>query len=244
MQNKYEKLFEPVKIGNITLKNRFVMAPMGPQGLGDSVGGFNQRGIDYYVERAKGGTGLIITGVCFVDNEAEHHSMPSTPCPTINPVHFTRTAREMTERIHAYDAKVFLQLSAGFGRVAPPVDPDLKPVSASEIMNRWVDIPCRALTKEEIHRIVKRFGEGAAIAKNAGFDGIQIHAVHEGYLLDQFAISFFNNRTDEYGGSLENRLRFAREIVEEIKKTCGDDFTVTLRYSPKSFIKNLAIPKA
>ncbi|NNJ32577.1 oxidoreductase [Lacrimispora defluvii] len=238
MQNKYEKLFEPVKIGNVTLKNRFVMAPMGPQGLGDSVGGFNQRGIDYYVERAKGGTGLIITGVCFVDNEAEHHSMPSTPCPTINPVHFTRTAREMTERIHAYDSKVFLQLSAGFGRVAPPVDPDLKPVSASEIMNRWVDIPCRALTKEEIHRIVKRFGEGAAIAKNAGFDGIQIHAVHEGYLLDQFAISFFNNRTDEYGGSLENRLRFAREIVEEIKKTCGDDFTVTLRYSPKSFIKD------
>ena len=174
MQNKYEKLFEPVKIGNVTLKNRFVMAPMGPQGLGDSVGGFNQRGIDYYVERAKGGTGLIITGVCFVDNEAEHHSMPSTPCPTINPVHFTRTAREMTERIHAYDAKVFLQLSAGFGRVAPPVDLEIKPVSASEIMNRWVDIPCRALTKEEIHRIVKRFGEGAAIAKNAGFDGIHL----------------------------------------------------------------------
>ncbi|MBC3888861.1 NAD(P)-binding protein [Acetobacterium paludosum] len=238
MSYKYQKLFEPMQIGNVTIKNRFAMAPMGPIGLGDAVGGFNQRGIDYYVERAKGGTGLIITGVCFVDNEVEPHEMPSTPSPTVNPVHFTRTAREMTERIHAYDAKVFLQLSAGFGRVAPPVNPDVQPVSASAIMNRWADIPCRALTKEEIRHIVKKFGEGAATAKNAGFDGIQIHAVHEGYLLDQFAISFFNNRTDEYGGSLENRLRFAREVLDEIKKTCGKDFVVTLRYSPKSFIKD------
>lgn len=238
MSSKYQKLFEPMQIGNVTIKNRFAMAPMGPIGLGDSVGGFNQRGIDYYVERAKGGTGLIITGVCFVDNEVEPHEMPSTPSPTVNPVHFTRTAREMTERIHAYDAKVFLQLSAGFGRVSPPVNPDVQPVSASPIMNRWADIPCRSLTKEEIRHIVKKFGEGAATAKNAGFDGIQIHAVHEGYLLDQFAISFFNNRTDEYGGSLENRLRFAREVLHEIKKTCGQDFVVTLRYSPKSFIKD------
>ena len=94
------------------------------------------------------------------------------------------------------------------------------------------------MTKEEIHTIVKKFGEGAFNAKRAGFDGVQIHAVHEGYLIDQFAISFFNHRTDEYGGSLENRLRFAREIVEEIKSRCGKDFPVTLRFSPKSFIKD------
>lgn len=238
MSYKYQKLFEPLSIGNVMIENRFAMAPMGPQGLGDAVGGFNQRGIDYYVERAKGGTGLIITGVCFVDNEVEPHSMPSTPCSTENPVHFTRTAREMTERIHAYNSKVFLQLSAGFGRVAPPLNPNVPPVSASAIMNRWADVPCRSMTKEEIHAIVKKFGEGAATAQNAGFDGIQIHAVHEGYLLDQFAISFFNNRMDEYGGNLENRLRFAREVVEEIKRVCGKDFVVTLRYSPKSFIKD------
>ena len=83
-----------------------------------------------------------------------------------------------------------------------------------------------------------QFGKGAYNAKRAGFDGVQIHAVHEGYLIDQFAIAMFNQRTDEYGGSLENRLRFAREIVEEIKKTCGPDFPVTLRFSPKSFIKD------
>ena len=111
---KYENLFTPVMIGSLVLKNRFALAPMGPLGLADADGGFNQRGIDYYTERAKGGTGLIITGVTFVDNEVEEHGMPNCPCPTYNPVHFIRTAREMTERIHAYGAKAFLQMSGGF----------------------------------------------------------------------------------------------------------------------------------
>lgn len=118
----YANLFEKTCIGSCELKNRFAMAPMGPLGLGDAEGGFNQRGIDYYTERAKGGTGLIITGVTFVDNEVEEHAMPSCPCATYNPVHFVRTAREMTERIHAYGAKVFLQLSGGFGRVTIPTN--------------------------------------------------------------------------------------------------------------------------
>jgi len=239
MDKKYGVLFEKVSIGNCEIKNRFAMAPMGPLGLGDSEGGFNQRGIDYYVERAKGGTGLIITGVTFVDNKVEQHDMPNCPCSTHNPVHFIRTAREMTEKIHAYDAKVFLQLSAGFGRVTIPTNlGEHPPVAPSPIQHRWLDKTCRPLTKEEINEIVVQFGKGAYNAKRAGFDGVQIHAVHEGYLLDQFAISMFNNRTDEYGGSLENRLRFAREVLEEIKRTCGDDFPVTLRYSVKSFIKD------
>ena len=213
---------------------------MGPLGLADSEGGFNQRGIDYYTERAKGGTGLIITGVTFVDNEVEEHGMPNVPCPTHNPVQFVRTGREMTERIHAYNAKVFLQMSGGFGRVTIPTNlGEFPPVAPSAIQHRWLDKICRELTVDEIKSIVKKFGDGAFNAKRAGFDGIQIHAVHEGYLIDQFAISLFNHRTDEYGGSLENRLRFAREIVEEIRNRCGEDFPVTLRYSPKSFIKDL-----
>ncbi|MCJ7834381.1 FAD-dependent oxidoreductase [Cuneatibacter sp. NSJ-177] len=239
---KYAKLFTPVKIGNVTIKNRFAMAPMGPLGLADADGGFNQRGIDYYTERAKGGTGLIITGVTFVENEIEEHGMPNCPCSTHNPVHFVRTAREMTERIHAYNAKVFLQMSGGFGRVTIPTNlGEFPPVAPSPIQHRWLDKTCRALTTEEIRSIVKKFGEGAYNAKRAGFDGVQIHAVHEGYLIDQFAIALFNQRTDEYGGSLENRLRFAKEIVEEIKERCGKDFVVTLRYSPKSFIKELRV---
>ena len=236
---KYEKLFTPVKIGSLELKNRYAMAPMGPLGLSDSEGGWNQRGIDYYTERAKGGTGLIITGVTFSDCEVETQSMPNVPNSTYNPVHFVRTSREMTERVHAYGAKIFLQMSGGFGRVTIPTNlGEFPPVSASAIPHRWLDKICRPLEKEEIRSIVRSFGEGAYNAKRAGFDGVQIHAVHEGYLIDQFAISFFNHRDDEYGGSLENRLRFAREIVEEIKRRCGDDFPVTLRFSLKSMIKD------
>lgn len=216
------------------------MAPMGPLGLGDAQGGFNQRGIDYYTARARGGTGLIITGVTFVDNTIEEHGMPNCPNSTYNPVQFVRTAREMTERVHAYNARIFLQMSGGFGRVTIPTNlGEFPPVAPSPIQHRWLDKTCRALTVDEIHELVRDFGEGAYNAKRAGFDGVQIHAVHEGYLIDQFAISLFNQRTDEYGGSLENRLRFAREIVEEIKRRCGQDFPVMLRYSPKSFIKAL-----
>lgn len=166
--------------------------------------------------------------------------MPNCPNSTYNPVQFVRTSREMTERVHAYNAKIFLQMSGGFGRVTIPTNlGEFPPVAPSPIQHRWLDKICRELTVEEIHTLVRRFGEGAYNAKRAGFDGVQIHAVHEGYLIDQFAISLFNHRTDEYGGSLENRLRFAREIVEEIKSCCGQDFPVVLRYSPKSFIKAL-----
>ena len=235
---KYQKLFTPVKIGSVTIKNRFAMAPMGPLGLADAQGGFNQRGIDYYTERAKGGTGLIITGVTFSDCKVETQSMPNCPNSTYNPVHFIRTSREMTERVHAYGSKIFLMMSAGFGRVTIPTNlGEFPPVAPSAIPHRWLDKICRPLTAEEIRSIVKSFGDGAYNAKRGGFDGVEIHAVHEGYLLDQFAISMFNQRTDEYGGSLENRLRFAKEIVEEIKSRCGEDFPVALRFSVKSMIK-------
>lgn len=235
---KYKTLFEPVSIAGVQLPNRFAMCAMGPMGLGDKEGGFTQRGVDYYVERAKGGTGLIITGVTHAANNVEKHEYPSTPSATINPPHFIRTAREMTERIHAYGSSIFLQLSAGFGRVYAEMAEGELPVSASPVQNRWFDVACRPLSREEIFDIVRQCGEAAGIAKDAGFDGVQIHAVHEGYLLDQFAVSFFNQRDDEYGGSLENRLRFAREVCEEIKRVCGKSFPVTLRFSPKSFIKD------
>lgn len=242
MDPKYICLFDSVTIGKICLKNRFAMAPMGPLGLGDAEGGWNQRGIDYYTERAKGGIGLIITGVTFSDCTVETQSMPNCPNSTYDPVHFIRTSREMTERVHAYDAKIFLMMSGGFGRVTIPTNlGEFPPVAPSPIPHRWQDKICRELTVDEIRTIVKSFGDGAFNAKRAGFDGVMIHAVHEGYLIDQFAISLFNHRTDEYGGPLENRLRFAREVVETIKDRCGADFPVALRFSPKSFIKDLRV---
>lgn len=236
---KYKELFTPVQIGTLTIKNRFAMAPMGPLGLGDSEGGWNQRGIDYYTERAKGGTGLIITGVTFSDQKVEKQDAYVIPNSTYRPVHFVRTSKEMTERVHAYGSKIFLQMSGGFGRVTIPTNVgEIPPVAPSAIPHRWLDKICRAITKEEIRSIVKSFGDGAYNAMRGGFDGVQVHAVHEGYLLDQFAISMFNHREDEYGGSLENRLRFAREVVEEIKGRCGQDFPVILRFSLKSMIKD------
>lgn len=235
----HDILFTPIKIGNVEIKNRYTMAPMGPLGLSDSEGGWNQRGIDYYTARAKGGIGLVCTGVTFSDCEVEQQSMPNCPNSTYNPVHFVRTSREMTERVHAYGSKIFLMMSGGFGRVTIPTNlGEFPPVAPSAIPHRWLDKTCRPLTTDEIHSIVKSFGKGARNAQRAGFDGVEIHAVHEGYLIDQFAISMFNQRDDEYGGSLENRLRLAREIVEEIKSACGDDFPVALRFSLKSMIKD------
>jgi 2-enoate reductase len=239
MKEQYRNLFQPIKIGKLEIKNRFVMAPMGPGGLCDLDGTYNERGVEYYVERARGGTGLIMTGVTMVENDIEKCALPSMPCPTLNPLNFVKTGKLMTERIHAYGAKIFLQLSAGFGRVSIPSIVGNTAVAPSPIPHRWLDgVTCRELTVAEIKTYVKKFAESAVIAKKAGFDGVEIHAVHEGYLLDQFAISLFNNRTDEYGGSLENRLRFAIEIVQAIKEACGQDFPVSLRYSIKSFIKD------
>lgn len=239
MKENHKILFEPIKIGKLEIKNRFVMAPMGPGGLCDADGTYNERGVEYYVERAEGGAGLIMTGVTMVENEIEKCNLPSMPCPTLNPLNFVKTSKLMTERVHAYGTKIFLQLSAGFGRVSIPSIVGNTAVAPSPIPHRWLpNVTCRELTIDEIKTYIKKFAESAVIAKRAGYDGVEIHAVHEGYLLDQFAISFFNWRTDEYGGSLTNRLRFATEIVQAIKDSCGSDFPVSLRYSIKSFIKD------
>lgn len=236
---KYKKLFEPTKIGNIQLKNRFAMGPMGNIGYGDAFGAFNQRIVDYYVERAKNGVGLIITGICPVTEEIEGFERGAMPCPTASPIHFIWEGTQMNERIHAYGTKTLIQLTAGLGRSAIPglVKNYIAP---SENENRFDEtIIHRMMTKEEINKMTDAFVQSAVISQKAGFDGVEIHAVHEGYLLDQFAIAFYNHRKDEYGGDLENRLRFATDIVKGIKQACGKDFVVSLRYSIKSYMKGL-----
>lgn len=231
-------LFSPFSIGKCSIKNRYAMVAMGTGGMVNIDGTFNERGIEYYIERAKGGVGLIITGTMYVENEIEKVLPGVMPMPTLNPNRFIINSYEMNERIHAYDCKIFAQLTAGFGRVMTPHLLMTQPVSASEQESFWGEgLMCRELTISEIKEIVEKCAESALICKKAGYDGVEIHAVHEGYLLDQFAISKFNNRKDEYGGSLENRLRFACEIVQSIKEKCGSDYPVILRYSLKSFIK-------
>ncbi len=236
---KYEKLFEPITINKMTVKNRTSMAPMGPIGYADSFGGFNQRLQDYYVERAKNDVGLIITGICSVDTTIEGFPTLAIPCPTTDPLAFIHSTRGMNDRIHAYGSKILLQITGGLGRSALPgfIKNNIAP---SEQGNRFDPrITHREMTVDEIKLMIKQFITSAAIAQKSGFDGVEIHAVHEGYLLDQFAISIYNQRTDEYGGSLENRLRVATEIVKGIKHVCGPDFVVSLRYSLKSCMKGL-----
>jgi 2-enoate reductase len=233
-------LFEPINIGKLQIKNKISMAPMGAFGLVDEEGCYNQRAIDYYVERAKGGTGLIVTSITKVENELDKTVTGILPCTSINPARFGLTSSELTERVHAYGTKIFLQLTMGFGRSGVPwALLAAQPVSASDIPNYWdPNVTCRALTTKEVEWIVKKFGEAAALAKHAGFDGVEIHAVHEGYLLDQFTLSIFNRRTDKYGGDLKGRLTLPIEILQEIKKVNGKDFPVGLRYSVKSCIKD------
>lgn len=239
LKQQHKILFEPMKIGSLKLKNRYSMAPMGTLGCVDGDGAYNQRGVEYYVARARGGVGLIITGVQMVENELEQFPMPSLPCPTNHPTAYIRSAKEMTERVHTYGAKIFAQLTAGWGRSCiPGFTPEEKSIAPSDAPNRFdPSIQHRELTTDEVKYFIGKFVESAVIAQKAGFDGVEIHAVHEGYLLDQFTMEFFNQRTDQYGGSFENRYRFAVEIVKGIKAICGDDFPVSLRYSVKGNMK-------
>ncbi len=226
MNTAYPNLFSPFSIGSLELKNRIVMAPMGGAPADEA---------EYYIERARGGTGLIISGIRTVQGKLD------LPLHVIfdDPVEFLSMHVPMLEKVHAYGSKMFMQLTAGFGRVAAPMLPNMEFIGPSELPDVWNPaVKTRPLTVEEIRTYIKGFVKAAMLCKQAGLDGVEIHAVHEGYLLDQFAVAATNHRTDEYGGCLENRARFATDIVKSIKNVCGKDFPVTLRYSVRSYMKS------
>lgn len=233
----YPKLLQPINIGGVEIRNRIAMGAMGNFGLTNTDGSFNQRCVDYFIERARGGVGLIVTGVCKVESEIEW--LPPNLVPLI-----TQAAGppflELSEAVHALGSRIFVQLTGGFGRVASPaVLGGRQPVSASAIPNYWdPTVTCREMSTAEVERLVQAFGDAAEIVAEAGVDGVEIHAVHEGYLVDQFAISLFNRRTDKYGGDLRGRLTLPIEIVHEIKRRVGSHFPVSLRFSVKSHIKD------
>ena len=231
------RLFSPIQVGKIEIKNRIAMAPMGTLGMANPDGSLKPRAIDYYAERAKGGTGLIITGITKVERKLVN--MPKANIPFI----FWNDASsyaELAERVHHFGSKVFVQLTGGFGRVSIPQHMDGLPVSASAIPNVWdPSVICRALETGEVEEIVTAFGEAAEIVAMTGCDGVELHG-HEGYLLDQFATKIWNKREDKYGGpNLEDRLQFAIEIIREIKRRAGDDFPVCYRVGLRHMIKGL-----
>ena len=258
MDNKYEALFTPWKVGNVEIKNRIVMCPMG----GTSLFGwfeltgckFDKEAAKLFLERAQNNVGLIIPGIAPLRDTFWGKWLWQNP-------KMFKDLKEFMDEIHKTGAKLFIQLTAGMGRswaitelvgplhknkftralVKPVLDTSHELASPSAQPARWApDIECPEMTLHQIHEIIEAFAKTAKLCKEAGVDGVEVHAVHEGYLLDQFAIEFFNKRTDEYGGSFENRYRFAAEVVKAIKEACGDDFPVSLRYSVESKLKGFA----
>lgn len=235
----YEHLLSPFQVGNVTIKNRMAVAPLGSFKLmAGPKGEYNENAIEYLVERARGGFGLIVLGNVVGDMEVDKPNIVDGQIPpTYAPSTWKESAIRLTERIHVYGCKIFMQIGMGRGRMrasekAPSVLPKYN--NPSEMTE--------ALTKEEIETKIKWVIHTAKMAKEAGFDGVEIHAMHWGYLLDQFAMAITNKRTDEYGGDLEHRLTCARKIVEGIKKVCGKDFPVSMRLGLKSYMKGFNQP--
>lgn len=229
----FSELFNPLKVGSIELKNRFVMAPL-TIGSTNKVPGaaFNAQGMEYFVRRARGGFGLIVTPALLADTKVDPFD-PSSPHPLEDPIDFCKTAGELNRRAAAYGTKVFAQVTMGSGRNAPGS------YAPSPINTFGSDQTAPALTKEQIKQKIDLFGQTAKLVKNAGFAGIEIHALHWGYLLDEFAMSLTNHRQDEYGGSLENRLRITKETIEAVWTACGPDFPISVRMGIKSFVRDL-----
>lgn len=249
---EYEKLFSPMNIGGVTVKNRSVMAPM-LMGFAEMDGKPNEQLMNYYEERAKGGTGLIITEITRVN---DNHGAAAFAQLAMSHDFNIEPMREFANRIHKHGAKLFVQLhhpgrqNVGLLVHTIPISVKLdhatkwykplvfKLVPSCKVLlekrlvpasvcpskvepSKFAEGRVRALRHSEIKRLVEDFVRAAVRCKKAGVDGVELHATH-GYLIQQFLSPNTNHRTDEYGGSTENRLRFLKEIVEGIRRECGD----------------------
>lgn len=257
MNPKYNPLFTPWKVGNVEIKNRIVLCPMG----GTSLFGwmepnhFDKEAANFFLERARENVGLIIPGIAPIKDTIGGRWLYKNE-------KMFKELKPFVEELHKTGAKIFIQITAGMGRswaitdqlvllhnnpvlhaiAKPIIDVQYQSASPSVLPSRWSDkVMCRAMTIKEIDEIVEGFAKTAKLCQEAGVDGIEVHAVHEGYLLDQFTLKFTNKRTDRYGGSFENRYRFAVEIVQAVKEACGQDFPVSLRYSVISKVKDFKV---
>ncbi len=259
MEQKYEALFTPWKIGNVEIKNRIVLCPMGGTSLFgwmEHTGNhFDKEAAKFFIEKANNNVGLIIPGIAPIRSTFMGQWLYQNK-------KMFKELKVFMDEIHKTGAKLFIQITAGMGRSwavptplvmlhnMPVVRDIIKPIinipyqsaSPSELPSRWSDkMTCREITVKEIEEIIDAFAKTAALCKEAGVDGIEVHAVHEGYLLDQFTTEYTNKRTDKYGGSFENRYRFATDIVKAIKAACGKEYPVSLRYSVESKVKDFGV---
>ena len=225
MKNDYPHIFSPLTVKNMTIKNRIVMMPMGTN-YGEQNGEMSFLHINYYEQRAKGGTGLIIVENASIDSPQGSNG---TTQLRIDHDNYLPRLFKFCENIHRYGTKIAIQINhAGASAISSRIN--MQPVSASDVPSKeGGEIP-RPLSKDEILHIVKKYGEAAKRAQTAGFDAVEIHAGHS-YLISQFLSPITNKRTDEFGGSVENRTRFCRMVIDEVRKQVGPFFPIMLRLS-------------
>jgi 2-enoate reductase len=226
------KLFSPGKIGKMVLRNRLVMAPMSIIGLIEPDGRISQRIIDYYVERARGGVGLIVTCPFRVHRWLEQPpDLPYVRHPMLdNKIYVTRL-NELAEAVHDHGAKIAVMLTAGHGRVAGREYLREGRVAAPSPLPCFWDPSAKTLeiTIEEIGRLLKGFEFSSEILRSADMDAVELHG-HEGYLFDQFKTGLWNKRRDTFGGNLKGRLNFTKEVIQAIKRGAGEDFPIIYRF--------------
>lgn len=228
---EYQTILSPLTVKRMTIKNRIVMPPMGTNFAGAD-GEFNDQHIKYYEQRAKGGTGLIIIeNACVAFPQGSN----GTTQIRIDQDKFIPAMYRLTEKLHNHGVRVAIQINHS-GASAVPERIGGQPVSASNIPSKSGGAIPRPLEKEEILEIVEQYGKAAKRVVAAGFDAIEIHAGHS-YLLCQFLSPVYNNRTDEFGGSYENRARFTRMVIDRVRAEVGPFFPISLRFSADDFVK-------
>ncbi|MDO4536069.1 MAG: FAD-dependent oxidoreductase [Clostridium perfringens] len=228
----YENIFNPLTVKNMTIKNRIVMTPMGTN-YGEQSGEMSFLHMDYYEQRAKGGTGLIIVENASVDSPQGSNG---TTQLRIDHDNYIPRLFKLCETVHSHGTCIAVQINhAGASALSSRIN--MQPVSASNLPSKkGGEIP-RPLEKEEIIAIVKKYGEAARRAQIAGFDAVEIHAGHS-YLISQFLSPTTNNRTDEFGGSKENRARFAKMVMDEVRSKVGPMFPIMLRISADELVED------
>ncbi|WP_300963795.1 FAD-dependent oxidoreductase [uncultured Dubosiella sp.] len=231
MNKQYPKIFEPLTIKRTTIKNRIAMTPMGTN-YGETSGEMSSRHMNYYTLRAKGGTGLII-----LENANVEYPVGSNGTSQIRIDHDSFMPRfyQLVENLHKSGTTVAIQINHA-GASASSARTGMQTVSSSNIPTKaGGEIP-RPMTKEEILHTVRKYGEAARRARDIGFDAIEIHCGHS-YLMSQFISPYYNKRTDEFGGSVENRLRFPRMVLEEVRKQVGPWFPIIVRISAEERVE-------
>lgn len=222
--NQYPHLFSPIKIGETTVKNRIFMPPISTN-LADK-GYVTEELIQHYTARAKGGVGLIITEVTTVEPVYTYLPGDMSICDDS----YIPGWKKLTDSVHQYGAKILPQLFHP-AYMAFPIPGTPRFIAPSNVGPYYAKEAPRAVTVEELKVIIRQFGEAAGRVKQAGGDGVEIHAAHAHGLLGGFLSPLYNKRTDEYGGDLDGRLRLTLEVVKEVRKVCGKDFIIDVRIS-------------